>query len=78
MAAMVSLEKGRDEALMKNVKDFYVEKIEGSSDFTLRFLLEDNSEELKLRISRDTSLYMIEKLAMVRDIFGVYRPKDMN
>ncbi len=76
---MVSLEKGRDEALMKNVKDFYVEKIEGSSDFTLRFLLEDNSEKnSKLRISRDTSLYMIEKLAMVRDIFGVYRPKDMN
>ena len=57
------------------LKTFMSKKIEGSSDFTLRFLLEDNSEELKLCISRDTSLYMIEKLLWCAISLGFTGPR---
>jgi hypothetical protein len=63
---------------MKNVKEFHVGKIEGSSDFSLMFIPEDDSKEISFRVSRDLALNIIESLFLARDTFGVYRPKDVH
>lgn len=63
---------------MKNsVKEFYTGKTKDSSDLSLTLILEDN-KEIRLQISRDIAINMIETLYLTLDTKGLHRPKDIH
>jgi hypothetical protein len=63
---------------MKNiVKEFYTGKSDSGSGLSLTFILEDN-KELRLQVSRDIAINLIETLYLSLDTKGIHRPKDLN
>lgn len=61
----------------KTAKEFYTGKTEGSSDLSVTFILEDD-KELRLQISRDVAINMIETLYLALDTKGLHRPRDVH
>lgn len=63
---------------MKNIaKEFYTGKSDSGSGLSVTFIVEDN-KEIRLQISRDMAINVIETLYLALDTKKLHRPKDVH
>ena len=64
--------------MTKNIaKEFYAGKNDSGSGLSVMFVLEDN-KEIRLKVSRDMAVNMIETLYLALDTKGLHRPRDVH
>ena len=58
-------------------KEFYAGKNDSGSGLSVMFVLEDN-KEIRLKVSRDVAVNMIETLYLALDTKGLHSPRDVH
>ena len=58
-------------------KEFYAGKNDSGSGLSVMFVMEGN-KEIRLKVSRDMAVNMIETLYLALDTKGLHRPRDVH